>query len=86
MIISDINHLQDIISPNIQGGGSWHTHFFSELEDLLAPLDDLTLPAPQSPNGHFASVTSITSHGGQGLIHRWDSNTKRWTTERWTLS
>lgn len=84
MIISDINHLQDITSLNIQGGDSWHTHFFSELEYLLEPLDDLTPHIPHSPNGHFASVTAITSQGGQGLIHRWDSNTNRWTTKPWT--
>ncbi len=86
MIISDINYLQDIISPNVQGGDGWYTHFFSELEDLLAPLDALTPHIPHSPNGHFASVISTTYQGGQGVTHSWNSNTKRWTTERWTFS
>lgn len=86
MIISDINYLQDIISPNVQGGNGWYTDFLSELEYLLTPLDDLTTHIPHSPNGHFASVISTTYQGGQGVTHSWNSDTKHWTTKHWNLS
>lgn len=81
MIISDINHLQDITRQNIQGGDNLHVHLFSGLEDLLAPLDNLTPPTPQSPNGHFASVMSTTYKGGKWTTHKWDycPKTRRWT-------
>ncbi len=81
MIISDINHLQSIKNLKVRGGDGWHT-FFSELEDLLAPLDDFTPPG--SPfNGHFASVISTTYQGGKWTTHKWDYSSK---TGRWTHS